>query len=531
MNQPYDIQLFIFSDELKNAINELRNSENRLEEYKREIAPTLPDNGRKCDRRDIADMIRLEPGKTPEEEKAYVREVILDLEGSDPERRYRRLDSFFDQVDDYDPRKLDLSCMNGQDKEIREPGKLTASERDFMKMLQNFRRGQAIGTKSRENPDYIEKRYQSPEAQETKEIKRTYATLGTSMYMTQVLMLNGYNQLLDEVVPYPMMTGTDNAKVASVALQRYDNYMSGLEHSAINPEIRFSLTPDQANLYGLDKQLMAGKVSAEMKNNAVNMFDSTLDPLCSDTDYLKRLDAAGVNPFDLIHINGKSVNELYGDKYKNLSDRERKNMLKTEVMGAVMGGKSHIDLINIEKGADGMLKAVTTPVHPDLHAYDKMEKQAEHGRLHRMFDWGPGKIKTKADLIDKMEKDLAGKEPLTRESEGRINEKLGKLNEKVKDRQPEAKKAEEKKEMGKKGISLSELEKPGKTAQWEYSSASNPLQGSQKLRGDRGIGGHRLGAPKPGEKRNAQNAPKPETKNNSKSAPKPETKSKDAPAK
>lgn len=530
MNQPYDMQVFEFSDELKNAINEWRSSENRLEEYKGEIEKIIPQSENKWDRRDLADMIRLEPGKTPEEEKAYIHSAMEDMESGDPERKKKWLDSFFDKVDSYDPRNLDLSCMRGEDKEIREPGKLTASERDFMKMLENFRRGQAISAKSKENPDYIEQRYQTPEAQEKMKMKHEYATVGTGIYMTQLLMHNSYNQLLDVVVPYSMDTGIDNAKAASVNLQRYDNFMSGMENRDFKPEIRFSLTPDKGNLYGLDKQLESGTLSAEMKINAVDMFESTIGPLYDKSVEKDRMKAIGVDQFDLIHLNGKSVNELCGEKYKNLPDSERSRMMEAEVMGAVMSGKAHVDLINIEKGGDGMLKTVTYPVHPDLHAYDNMEKQAEYGRLRRMINRGPGKIKTKADMIDKMEKDLAGKEPLTRESERRINEKLSKVNETVKEKQPEVKKAEEKKEVGKKGISLSELEK---TTPWEYSSASNPFQGSQKLRGDRGIAGHRLGAPKPGAKNNSQSAPKPEAKHNAQSGPKPETKgnSKGAPAK
>lgn len=490
MDHKYDFQLFEFSDELKTALRQYRESEIRLERYLDEFEQTIPHPEGKSDRRDLTEMIHLEPGKTPEEEKAYVREFILDLESGDPERKKKSLDQLFNKADAYDPRKLDLSCMSGRDGERREPGKLTGSERDFMKLVEDFRRGQAIPMKLRENPDYAADRYQSPAAREAVEMKHRYATVGATMYMTQVLMLNGFNQTLDSVVPYPILSSTDNAKAASVAAQRYDNYVTGLEHGAPDRKITFSLSPDQANLYGLDKQLAAGNVSPEIKMNAVDMFNSSLGAIYNDGDYQERLEAAGANQFDLIHINGKSAAELFGEKYKGLPDAEQERMMKAEIMGAVMSGKSHIDVVNIDRDAAGKLTAVTTPVHPDLHAYDRLEKQAEHGRLHRLLDWGPGRIRTRADMIDKMEKNLAGREPLTRERERRLNEKLAKFNESAKDT-PAAGKREEKEAAAKKGISLSELEKGGKQAAWKSASAPKPLQSHPKLSGERGISGHR----------------------------------------
>lgn len=490
MNHKYDFQLFEFSDELKTALTQYREAEVRLEQYLSEFEQTIPQPEGKSDRRDLTEMIHLEPGKPPEEEKAYVRNFILDLESGDPERKKRSLDQFFDKADAYDPGKLDLSCMSGRDREKREPGRLTGSERDFMKMVENFRRGQAIPMKLRENPDYAAERYHHPAAREAVEMKHRYATVGASMYMTQVLMLNGFNQTLDRVVPYPILSGTDNAKAASVAAQRYDNYVTGLKPGAPDQKIRFSLSPDQANLYGLEKQLAAGNVSQEIKTNAADMFDSSIGAIYNDSDYQERLDMAGVNQFDLIHINGKSAGELYGEKYKNLPDAERERMMKAEIMGAVMSGKSHIDVVNIDRDTAGKLTAVTTPVHPDLHAYDRLEKQTEHGRLHRMLDWGPGRIRTRADMIDRMEKNLAGREPLTRESERRLNEKLAKFNEPAKDT-PTAGKRDEKEAAAKKGISLSELENNEKETAWKSASAAKSLRNSPKLSGERGIGGNR----------------------------------------
>ena len=47
------------------------------------------------------------------------------------------------------------------------------------------------------------------------------------------------------------------------------------------------------------------------------------------------------------------------------------------------------------------MQAVTHTLEADLHAYDQMEKRSEHSGFRRLFDWGPGKIRTKADNVDR----------------------------------------------------------------------------------------------------------------------------------
>ena len=57
----------------------------------------------------------------------------------------------------------------------------------------------------------------------------------------------------------------------------------------------------------------------------------------------------GVDALDLIHVDGLSARERYGNKYANLSEWEQNKMIKAEVMGAIMDGQ-RVDAVTLGLG-------------------------------------------------------------------------------------------------------------------------------------------------------------------------------------
>lgn len=77
------------------------------------------------------------------------------------------------------------------------------------------------------------------------------------------------------------------------------------------------------------------------KDYAMSVFDNTFGG-AFDKNQKKKLEDAGLSIYDMILIDGKSVKELYGEKYRNLSPERQEEMFKCEAVAAVMGSKLNV---------------------------------------------------------------------------------------------------------------------------------------------------------------------------------------------
>lgn len=222
---------------------------------------------------------------------------------------------------------------------------------------------------------------------------------GLISYTDNMLRNNGFNERLDKRGVAPMV-GDGECVAADLSLELYSSFKNRIEGRAEDSRLRFALAPENGNLYGLQRQLAGGSLTKEMKNNAAAAFDASLSTLYRANQPVTTMQELGTDALDLIHVDGLSARERYGNKYADLSEWEQNKMMKAEVMGAIMEGRK-VDAVTMELGPRGRMRAVSHTLEVDLHAYDQMEKRKEHGPIRRLFDWGPGKIRTRADNIDR----------------------------------------------------------------------------------------------------------------------------------
>lgn len=82
------------------------------------------------------------------------------------------------------------------------------------------------------------------------------------------------------------------------------------------------------------------------KDYAMSVFDNTFGG-AFDKNQKKKLEDAGLSVYDMILIDGKSVKQLYGEKYKDLSPERQEEMFKCEAVAAVMGSKLNVAFTRI----------------------------------------------------------------------------------------------------------------------------------------------------------------------------------------
>lgn len=389
-----------FSPELIQALTQMGELRTRINDYAVEEFKNYKGE-EKLDHRDFVEMMNLSPEKSEKEQKEYVRNFVRDYTSGDPELRKKCLDDIYDRDDSFNPASLDLSCLKGTDTGPREPGGLTGSEKDFMSLIGAFRREQALSVKLKENPGYAQERYGSDSRKRAEfEARRTAMMNGLISYTDNMLRNNGFNERLHRGNVAPM-AGDGEYVAADLAVNLYRNSMDRLQGGRTGENrLNFSLGPENGNIYGLSRQLAAGNLTNQMKTNAAAAFDTSLATLYRSGLPATTMHEMGVDALDLIHVDGLSARERYGNKYANLSEWEQNKMIKAEVMGAIMDGQ-RVDAVTLGLGARGRMQAVTHTLEADLHAYDQMEKRSEHSGFRRLFDWGPGKIRTKADNVDR----------------------------------------------------------------------------------------------------------------------------------
>ena len=401
-----------FSPELIQALTQMGELRTRINDYAVEEFKNYKGE-EKLDHRDFVEMMNLSPEKSEEEQREYVRNFVRDYTSGDPQLRKKCLDDIYDRDDSFNPASLDLSCLKGTDTGPREPGGLTGSEKDFMSLIGAFRREQALSVKLKENPGYAQERYGSDSRKRAEfEARRTAMMNGLISYTDNMLRNNGFNERLHRGNVAPM-AGDGEYVAADLAVNLYRNSMDRLQGGRTGENrLNFSLGPENGNIYGLSRQLAAGNLTNQMKTNAAAAFDTSLATLYRSGLPATTMNEMGVDALDLIHVDGLSARERYGNKYANLSEWEQNKMIKAEVMGAIMDGQ-RVDAVTLGLGAGGRMQAVTHTLEADLHAYDQMEKRSEHSGFRRLFDWGPGKIRTKADNVDRKNREDRQKEDRT----------------------------------------------------------------------------------------------------------------------
>ena len=133
--------------------------------------------------------------------------------------------------------------------------------------------------------------------------------------------------------------------------------------------MRFEENPD------IDANELAAHIARPSKltdlerGYALATFDQAFAPLASETQR-GRLEEAGMDMFDVITMNGQTIRERFGEKYKALPKDKQEEMFKLEVVSASLGTNKRIAFALLEKQPDGTL---------DFHTPIAIRRE---GRLH-----------------------------------------------------------------------------------------------------------------------------------------------------
>lgn len=93
------------------------------------------------------------------------------------------------------------------------------------------------------------------------------------------------------------------------------------------------------------------KLTDRERDYALNTFDQTFARLMT-LEQSERLQTAGIDMFDVITIDGQSVRERFGEKYRALEPEERERMFKMEVVSAALKSDAGIAFSTMEEQPD-----------------------------------------------------------------------------------------------------------------------------------------------------------------------------------
>ena len=353
------------------------------------------------DTRDFTEMVTIDMGATPEE-AAIAGEQYARLYYSGPEGRKAALDMFYDKVDTFDPMALDYSCLQGKDTGARTgPDQLTQSERDMLRLMEAVRYNQTIGTKAKENPGYLEARYNTPEALQRYDMIN-YGVIMNSMntYITMcVLVANSLDNdwspmreqalaIRDESIMHEMTMS------AEVSLQHYKQVMASMAGEKTDPTIHATMpAPTAGKMYEAIREPHSWKGSG--------MFDASIGALFTNDGTKRLMRENGLEMQDMIFIDGKSMRELYDERRAAPS----KDRIKQDAFQLLVSGDRRVEIGMLQPDANGVLSVRVSPVRLNLHAMDELEKRNEHNAARRALDFGAAKIGTRADKMDALWQD------------------------------------------------------------------------------------------------------------------------------
>lgn len=379
------------------------------------------------DQRDFGEMVEYTYDMTDEEVRARTEQYISDYVSGDPARRKQRLDEFYDRVDAFNPMELDLSCLEGNDQGERGQDGLTQSERDVMRLIAAVRRDQTVATKLKENPEYGQERYADWEKMAWKRKQDELMSTAFDNYVVWGLLYrNGYEQNLNPVIG-PQVK--DIQLLGESAVTALEPILARFGQNEADPgELPFTMEDNPA-YYEFLKKKQREPGNMEAAAEIEELCRNTVESPFLYNERSKLSEEYGFDRMDLIFIDGVSVNELFAEKYAGMARGKRADMMRQEIMAAVMSGEQRVEVVTLDRNASGDVVPKVNTVNANLHALDMREKEQEHNWFRRLFDWGPFKIKTRADQADQLSETDDGKEERQRTLLERVNHSIAQKQE------------------------------------------------------------------------------------------------------
>ena len=320
------------------------------------------------------------------------------------------LDKFYAQAREMDFRKMDYSCLSGNDRTPRLDNGLTKSENDFIKSVQFTLMAQTLSTKGKENREYYLNRRAklTPIEIYKEELNHEYATIVGNGYELYAFVKNGYTARFSEedrvanLREYERdVSDTDISSKSMVTTQiiaineqiyAYRMAMVNGEEHVPEPVLKFKMN-DKWNFEAVDMCIEAFNRGDSPNPNAIDIVNAIMDA------HTRHMTLALDRPKDedflsQIYIDGHSVKD-YFQAPEGMNKADKYYFYSANFLKALYSGEHHVETPVRYMDRNGDMKVTFMSYEPDLTPLAQEEKEANHSWFRRtFFDWGPFKIKT-----------------------------------------------------------------------------------------------------------------------------------------
>jgi len=330
------------------------------------------------------------------------------------------LDKYYETLQNVDYRKMDFSCLTGEDNTAKLENGLTVSENDFLTYTLHMMLNQNTGTKAKENPDYYINRYQNltPKEAYKAELNEEYLAMNKNGLLFYVFMKNGYaldlggkdNGNVDRFNNCINIDGRDkgyfvySSQTQEIMEQLYAFRMAKVngEENVPEPVIKFQ-PHNKWDLGAIDRVIKAfstGKDYTDKDYSTVtDIFNAVTNHMNAGLDLEK-------DTFDNLFIDGKLAKAVYEkDAPKNMNHRQEIAFYYSKFLKDLFSGEHYVETRIRYMDNDGKMKAQLMTFEPDLTLIAQRERVEKHGWFRRtFFDWGPFAIKTCKTKQDKLKR-------------------------------------------------------------------------------------------------------------------------------
>jgi hypothetical protein len=367
---------------------------------------------------------RLDAGN--EQSRQAVRDYISDYMSGSPERRRRHLDADYDLIDSYTPERL------MDDIDFDDPDNVADHIRRFREIAGRLCYVQNLNS---DNPEYFAQRYDTPE-------KRLQFNAKIDFYIVmEVYMLNFANlasfdreaavlaQLpRDEEFDHILINSLSYA-AAGIRLTRQIYEARAGESRQSNEPLTFAFPAqaDQDGLRNAGKYLDGSPVPPATQAAVDDLFRVTFDHLISNGSNAKMAKELGIDPLELICINGVSMKERFKAGLESPDPAVRgaaTRQIKLALVDAMISGEADVSVSLLSYNEQGHPVVTTRALHPNVEKMN-IRKEEDYGFFRRLFDWGPFKCKTRQEKIDARvaaSQNAQGNAAINQRLQGRVNE-------------------------------------------------------------------------------------------------------------
>ena len=356
-------------------------------------------NGISVDPRDFLPMIAIMgiKGDTVEERTADIHQKMDELaaafENPDRSQRAKYLDPLFDLLDGFGD-KFDPVTMDMDDPE------------QVGKLLQCLLIDQTIAVKKLENPEYVKKRYPTPESRNLMDARDLFRMAMSTSVMTN-LLANNIKIDIKLSLPQPVL---DNTRSIQDCQEKYAKSMMDLAIQT-NGNLPKSTTFDLPILDEFvpcigknveDMPYFPSAAKDKMFDYTTRFVETTL--LQMGTKNIQGLKEAGiVNPREALYVDGQPFAAFVDEHFPN---NDRSEILRANTVAAcIFSGKYKLDVVHAYRNENGemqyeakTLRAAVTPEQEKLHLQ-------QYSWLRRLFNWGPFRIETLQEKMDRIAND------------------------------------------------------------------------------------------------------------------------------